>query len=71
MTTQPIVDLYDDSYHAAPPAAASVPSRPIALRLPPVRPRPAPSSRASRLFTTLAEYVDLTHRLRAVTPAPA
>jgi hypothetical protein len=71
MTSQPIVDLYDDSYHAVPLAAASAPSRPVALRLPPVRPRPASSSRAGRLFTTLAEYVELTHRLRAVAPAPA
>jgi hypothetical protein len=62
MTSQPIDDLYDDSYVAAP---AFVPSVPIALRLPPVRPRPARASRSGRPFTTLAEYVELTHRLRA------
>ena len=74
MTTQPIVDLYDDSFHAAPLATAFVattPSRTVALRLPPVRPRPATASQSGRLFTTLTEYVELAHRLRAPAPAPA
>jgi hypothetical protein len=63
MTTQPIVDPYYSPY-AAP--AVPAPSRPIALRLPPVRPRPALAVPTGRIFTTLAEYVELTHHLRVV-----